>query len=577
MFKLLRYLKGYKKESFIAPLFKMLEATFELLVPLVMAKIIDVGIYTQDIPYILKMCGIMIFFGLLGLVCSVTAQYYAAKAATGFGTALRKDMFAHINSLSYTELDTIGSSTLVTRITSDINQAQAGVNLVLRLFLRSPYLVVGAVIMAFTINTRLAWIFVVLVPVLSIIIYGIMMMTIPLYKRVQKRLDQVLLLTRESLTGARVIRAFARQNQVKEQFAQESDILMKVQLKVGKVSALLNPATYIVINGAIVIVLWFGGKTVYQGDITQGQLIALINYMSQILLALVALANLIVSVTKASASAIRINDVFAQKSDMEEGNKVVSYGDGKEKISFRNVDFAYKGNKNYLTDINFRVKPGETLGIIGGTGSGKTTVVNLIPRFYDVTAGQVMVDGVNVKDYTYAQLRKKIGVVPQNAVLFTGTIRDNMKWGKRDATDEEILRALEVAQAMEFVREKEDGLDTVILQGGKNLSGGQRQRLTIARALVGQPEILILDDSASALDFATDARLRQAIHQATWGMTVIIVSQRAASIKQSDQILVLDDGKMAGLGTHDQLMKTCEVYQEICHSQLSKEELENEK
>lgn len=573
MRKLIKYLKGYEKESIIGPLFKLLEACFELLVPLVMARIIDIGIKNADLPYILKMGAVLIGFGVLGLTCSLTAQYFAAKAATGFGTELRKDLFSHINGLSYTELDTIGTSTLVTRITSDINQAQAGVNLVLRLFLRSPFIVLGAVIMAFTINVKLAWIFVVLVPVLSIVIYGIMMISIPIYKKVQNKLDKVLLITRENLTGARVIRAFSRQKEEIEDFDRESSQLMGIQLLVGRISALLNPITYVVVNAAIIIVLWFGGKTVYSGIITQGELIALINYMSQILLALVALASLIISFTKASASAIRINDVFEQKSDMKEGDTPVLPEEGAPKVVFDNVCFAYKGNKDSLTNLSFTAKAGQTIGIIGGTGSGKSTLVNLIPRFYDVREGAVKMDGVNVKDYPFEQLRRKVGVVPQNAVLFAGTIRDNMKWGKKDASDEEIYRALEIAQAKEFVDDKPEGLDTKILQGGKNLSGGQRQRLTIARALVGQPEVLILDDSASALDFATDSKLRRAITEKTKGMTVFIVSQRATTIRGANQIIVLDDGAVAGIGTHLELFETCEVYKEICLSQLSEKEL----
>lgn len=603
MLKLVKYLKDYKKESIIGPLFKLLEACFELLVPLVVARIIDVGIRNQDIPYILKMCSIMVAFGILGLGCSLTAQYFAAKAAAGFGTELRKDMYSHINGLSYTELDMIGTSTLVTRMTSDINQAQAGVNLVLRLFLRSPFIVVGAVIMAFTIDVKLAIIFVVLVPVLSVVIYGIMLLSIPIYRKVQGKLDKVMLMTRENLSGVRVVRAFSRQADEMRDFDGESEELMKIQMLVGRISALLNPLTYVIINGAVILVLWAGGKTVNMGGITQGELAALINYMSQILLALIALANLIITFTKASASAIRINAVFAQASSMEEGSGVtveegsrvtvqegsgaaVQKGDKKKgissegdfdnraaKVAFDHVSFAYQGNKESLSDIDFRAMPGETIGIIGGTGSGKTTVVNLIPRFYDATKGSVLVDGADVRDYTFGQLRRKVGIVPQNAVLFSGTIRDNLKWGKPDATDEEIREALIIAQAKDFVDSKPDGLDTKVSQGGKNFSGGQKQRLTIARALVGKPDILILDDSASALDFATDARLRQAISDRTKGMTVFIVSQRATSIKNADRILVLDDGRQAGLGTHEQLFESCQVYREICLSQLSENEV----
>ena len=574
MFKLKRYLRKYKKESVIAPMFKMLEACFELLTPLVMARIVDVGIRDRDMGYIMMMCAVMVAFGVFGLLCSATAQYFAAKAATGFGTALREDLFRHVNSFSYTELDMIGTSTLVTRLTSDINQAQAGVNLLLRLFLRSPFIVVGAVVMAFVVNARLAWIFVVLVPVLSLVIYGIMLATIPLYKKVQNRLDVVLRLTRESLAGARVVRVFSRQEDEIQDFREESEGLMHMQLLVGKISALLNPATYVIINAAILVVLWLGGGTVYSGELTQGGLIALINYMTQVLLALLALSMLIVSVTKASASAGRINDVFSQASGMKEGGRETDIREGEMKVSFRHVDFAYKGGKNALTDIRMEVKRGQTIGIIGGTGSGKSTVVNLIPRFYDASAGEVLVDGVDVREYPFSRLRGNIGIVPQNAVLFAGTIRENMQWGKKGASDDEIYRALEIAQAKEFVEAKPDGLETMVLQGGKNFSGGQRQRLTIARALVGEPEILILDDSASALDFATDAKLRRAIAAQTRGMTVFIVSQRAASIKDADQILVLDDGRQVGLGTHRELLETCGVYHEICMSQFSEKELE---
>ena len=574
MFKLKRYLRKYKKESVIAPMFKMLEACFELLTPLVMARIVDVGIRDRDMGYIMMMCAVMVAFGVFGLLCSATAQYFAAKAATGFGTALREDLFRHVNSFSYTELDMIGTSTLVTRLTSDINQAQAGVNLLLRLFLRSPFIVVGAVVMAFVVNARLAWIFVVLVPVLSLVIYGIMLATIPLYKKVQNRLDVVLRLTRESLAGARVVRVFSRQEDEIQDFREESEGLMHMQLLVGKISALLNPATYVIINAAILVVLWLGGGTVYSGELTQGGLIALINYMTQVLLALLALSMLIVSVTKASASAGRINDVFSQASGMKEGGRETDIRKGEIKVSFRHVDFAYKGGKNALTDIRMEVKRGQTIGIIGGTGSGKSTVVNLIPRFYDASAGEVLVDGVDVREYPFSRLRGNIGIVPQNAVLFAGTIRENMQWGKKGASDDEIYRALEIAQAKEFVEAKPDGLETMVLQGGKNFSGGQRQRLTIARALVCEPEILILDDSASALDFATDAKLRRAIAAQTRGMTVFIVSQRAASIKDADQILVLDDGRQVGLGTHRELLETCGVYHEICMSQFSEKELE---
>ena len=564
MRKLLRYLRHYKKESIIGPLFKLLEACFELIVPLVMANIIDIGIKNQDMPYIWKMGAVLVLFGVLGLACSLTAQYFAAKAAVGFGTELRHDLFAHINSLSYAEIDQAGSATLVTRMTSDINQVQSGVNLVLRLFLRSPFIVVGAMIMAFTISVKAALIFVVAVPLLAIVIYGIMMITIPLYKEVQRGLDGILLSTRENLSGIRVVRAFCTQKREIETFAEENSSLLDVQMLVGKLSALLNPATYIIVNVATIAIVWFGGKQVYVGNISQGEVIALVNYMSQILLALIALANLIVSFTKALASASRINEVFELTSDIV---------DKENMVIFDEVSMSYSGAEEAISNISFVVKRGETVGVIGGTGSGKSTLVNLIPRFYDVTKGQILVNGENVKNYKIETLRKKIGVVPQKAVLFRGTIRDNMKMGNENATDEMIYRALETAQALEVVEKKKEGLDAKISQNGKNLSGGQKQRLTIARALVKNPEILILDDSASALDFATDARLRKAIAENTDQMTVFIVSQRASSIMQADKIIVLDDGKMAGIGTHQELLRTCEVYQEICSSQFSKEEV----
>ena len=573
MRKLLRYLKHYKKESIIGPLFKLLEACFELIVPLVMANIIDIGIKNQDMPYIWKMGAVLVLFGVLGLTCSLTAQYFAAKAAVGFGTELRHDLFAHINSLSYAEIDQAGSATLVTRMTSDINQVQSGVNLVLRLFLRSPFIVVGAMIMAFTISVKAALIFVVAVPLLAVVIYGIMMITIPLYKKVQRRLDGILLSTRENLSGIRVVRAFCTQKREIETFAEENSSLLDVQMLVGKLSALLNPATYIIVNVATIAIVWFGGKQVYVGNISQGEVIALVNYMSQILLALIALANLIVSFTKALASASRINEVFELTSDIVDGEYDREESNKENMVIFDEVGMSYSGAEEAISNISFVVKRGETVGVIGGTGSGKSTLVNLIPRFYDVTKGQILVNGENVKNYKLETLRKKIGVVPQKAVLFRGTIRDNMKMGNENATDAMIYRALETAQALEVVEKKKEGLDAKISQNGKNLSGGQKQRLTIARALVKNPEILILDDSASALDFATDARLRKAIAENTDQMTVFIVSQRASSIMQADKIIVLDDGKMAGIGTHQELLRTCKVYQEICSSQFSKEEV----
>ncbi len=580
MRKLLIYLKDYKKESIIGPLFKLLEATFELIVPVIMAHIIDIGIKNQDTLYIWKMGAVLVIFGILGLTCSLLAQYFAAKAAVGFGTALRHDLFWHIENLSHAEVDKAGSSTLVVRMTSDVNQVQSGVNLVLRLFLRSPFIVVGALVMAFTINWKAAMVFVVTVPLLAFVIYGIMVITIPLYKKVQRELDEVLLTTRENLTGVRVIRAFRTQKLERETFEHKSDVLMAIQMHVGKISASLNPLTYIIVNAGIIAVIWFGGIQVNVGDMTQGEVIALVNYMTQTLLALVALANLIITFTKALASAGRINEVFAMKPGIVDGNEKESTAQQTEEpktaVSMEDVTFYYQESKEPAVEhISFTAKKGETIGIIGGTGSGKSTLVSLIPRFYDVTEGQVLVNGKDVREYKVENLRSKVGMVPQKAVLFHGTIRDNMKMGREDASDEEIFAALKTAQALEIVENKPGKLDTVLSEGGKNLSGGQRQRLTIARALVRNPEVLILDDSASALDFATDANLRKAIAEDTNNMTVFIVSQRAASIMHADKIIVLDDGQMVGYGTHQELLKQCEVYQEICYSQFSKEEVQD--
>lgn len=576
MRKLLKYLNDYRKESVIGPLFKLLEACFELAVPLIMANMIDIGIRNQDTRYILKMGSILILFAVLGLTCSLTAQFFAAKASVGFGTALRHDMFRHIQSLSYSEIDRAGSSTLVTRITSDINQVQSGVNLVLRLFLRSPFIVVGAMIMAFTISVRLALIFVVAVPLLSLVIYGIMVISIPLYRQVQKWLDRILLSTRENLEGIRVIRAFGMQHKEREEFKEENTKFLAAQMLVGKISALLNPATYIIVNTATIAIVWFGGRETYAGGITQGEVIALVNYMTQILIALVALSNLIVSFTKAMACANRVNEVFALQPSVQDGSGVSD--NGKEDVTedsvvFHQMSFAYPESKVYaVTGIDFSVKRGEMIGIIGGTGSGKSTLIQMIPRFYDTSEGSVFVNGEDVKNYRIEDLRKKIGIVPQKAVLFRGTIRDNMKVGNENADDDMIMEAIRTAQALEVVEEKPNGLDTMISEGGKNLSGGQRQRLTIARALVRKPEILILDDSASALDFATDARLRKAVRKLE-NMTVFVVSQRASAVMQADRIVVLDDGKIAGIGTHDELMKSSQVYREICLSQLTEKEV----
>lgn len=585
--KLLPFLSGYVKESIIGPLFKLLEATFELIVPLIMAQIIDVGIKHQDVPYIWKMGSILVMFGVLGLSCSLLAQYFAAKAAVGFGTGLRHALFEHIGELSYAEVDKAGSSTLVVRMTSDINQVQSGVNLVLRLFLRSPFIVVGAMIMAFTIDVKTAVIFLITVPLLAVVIYGIMMLTIPLYRKVQKSLDEVLLSTRENLAGIRVIRAFRTQEKEMEEFEEKSTVLMRFQQLVGRISALLNPLTYVLVNLGIIAVVWYGGSAVDTGRITQGEVIALVNYMSQILLALVALANLIVSFTKAVASAGRINEVFELEPGIRDGAGTSEEGAEHEgtkstkdqkaavpRVEMRDVTFYYQGSREpALSGISFTASEGETIGIIGSTGCGKSSLVNLIPRFYDVNEGQVLVNGRDVREWKLDELRDKAGVVPQKAVLFHGTIRENMQMGKENATEEEIRSALKTAQALEIVESKPEGLNTMVSEGGKNLSGGQKQRLTIARALVRQPQILILDDSASALDFATDSRLRKALKEDTPGMTVFIVSQRAASIMYADKIIVLEDGRMAGFGTHRELLDQCSVYQEICYSQLSKEEV----
>ena len=573
---LLAYLKGYKKESILAPLFKMLEASFELFVPLVMAAIIDVGIANQDKPYIVKMCFVLIALGIIGLVCSITAQYFAAKAATGVGTGIRHGLFEHIQKFTFTEMDQLGTSTLITRMTSDINQIQSGVNLVLRLFLRSPFIVFGAMIMAFTVDVKAALVFVVTIPLLSLIVFGIMLVTMPMYKKVQADLDQVLLATRENLTGARVIRAFNKEEDETKRFENAN---------VGRISGMMNPLTYIIVNGAIIALIYVGAVRVDIGDLTQGQVVALINYMSQILVELVKLANLIISVTKAAACLNRVESVLAVKPDMNEGdvrwksNSSEADRDLKNKIpvvEFSHVSLTYKGTSDTsLSDINFCAEKGQTIGIIGGTGSGKSSLVNLIPRFYDATDGTVKINGRDIKEYQTENLREHIGVVLQKAVLFKGSIADNLRWGKEDATEQEMYEALDISQAREFVDTKQGGLEFQIEQGGRNLSGGQKQRMTIARALVRKPEILILDDSASALDFATDAALRKSIKEMKNQPTVFIVSQRAASIQYADQIIVLDDGAMAGIGTHEELLKDCPIYQEIYYSQFPKEAVIN--
>ncbi|MGE9892845.1 ABC transporter ATP-binding protein [Lachnospiraceae bacterium SGI.240] len=582
---LLAYLKDYKKESILAPLFKMLEASFELFVPLVMAAIIDVGIANQDKPYIVKMCFVLIALGIIGLVCSITAQYFAAKAATGVGTGIRHGLFEHIQKFTFTEMDQLGTSTLITRMTSDINQIQSGVNLVLRLFLRSPFIVFGAMIMAFTVDVKAALVFVVTIPLLSLIVFGIMLVTMPMYKKVQADLDQVLLATRENLTGARVIRAFNKEEDETKRFENANQILTDAQKYVGRISGMMNPLTYIIVNGAIIALIYVGAVRVDIGDLTQGQVVALINYMSQILVELVKLANLIISVTKAAACLNRVESVLAVKADMNEGdvrwksNSSETDWDLKNEIpvvEFSHVSLTYKGTSDTsLSDINFCAKKGQTIGIIGGTGSGKSSLVNLIPRFYDATDGTVKINGRDIKEYQTENLREHIGVVLQKAVLFKGSIADNLRWGKEDATEQEMYEALDISQAREFVDTKQGGLEFQIEQGGRNLSGGQKQRMTIARALVRKPEILILDDSASALDFATDAALRKSIKEMKNQPTVFIVSQRATSIQHADQIIVLDDGAMAGIGTHEELLKDCPIYQEIYYSQFPKEAVIN--
>lgn len=579
MRKLLVYLKDYKKESVLGPLFKLLEASFELIVPLVMAAIIDQGVANGDKPYIMKMCMALIFLAVIGLVCSITAQYFAAKAAVGFSTGLRHALFRHIQTLSFSEMDAVGTSTLITRMTSDINQTQNGVNLVLRLFLRSPFIVFGAMIMAFTIDVKAALIFVVTIPLLSIVVFGIMLVSIPLYKKVQSALDKVLGITRENLTGSRVIRAFNKETDEIGNFNESNDALTKIQLYVGKISALMNPITYVIINGAVVALVWTGAVRVNAGYITQGEVVALVNYMSQILVELVKLANLIININKSIASGNRIQAVFDMQPSIRDLEQEYPSGTGNDnqtddvEVEFSHVGLTYTGaGEEALSDIDFTVKKGETIGIIGGTGSGKSSVVNLIPRFYEATKGSVKVEGKDVRRFPLEELRGKIGMVLQKAVLFKGTIRENLLWGNENATEDDIMQALEIAQAKEFVDTKEGGLDFEIEQGGKNLSGGQRQRLTIARAIVKKPDILILDDSASALDFATDAKLRMAIRDMKHKATVFIVSQRAASIMYADKIIVLDDGAIVGTGTHEELLKQCEVYQEIYYSQFKKQD-----
>ena len=571
---MLRYLSGYKRESVLAPLFKMLEATFDLFVPLVMADIVNVGIAAHDFRYILVRCGILLLLAFVGLVCSLTAQYFSAKAAVGYSTGLRHALFEHIQRLSFTEMDTMGTSTLITRMTSDVNQVQSGLNLFLRLFLRSPFVVIGAMIMAFTVNFRAALIFVVAIPLLSVVVFGVMVITRPLYKSVQTRLDRVLGLTRENLTGVRVVRAFDKERSEVDRFEDANELLTQMQLHVGHISALMNPLTYVIINLAIVALLYVGSIEINIGGMASGDVIALVNYMNQILVELVKLANLIVQVSKALACAGRVQAVLDTKPGMEfpaelTGN--VPAEKAGDAVRFDHVSLTYKGaGAPSLSDINFTAKRGQTIGVIGGTGSGKSSLISLIPRFYDATEGSVEIMGRPVRQYPRADLRGKVAVVMQKAQLFGGTIRSNLLWGSQNASDADLWAALETAQAAEFVKAKPLGLDEPVEQGGRNLSGGQKQRLTIARALVGKPDILILDDSASALDYATDAALRKALAALPGDLTVFIVSQRAASLQHADQIIVLDDGRMVGLGRHAELLESCPVYKEIYESQFKK-------
>ena len=565
---LIKYLRHYIKESILAPLFKMLEASFELFVPLVMAAIIDTGIKNSDKPYIFKMGMVLVGLAIVGFISALTAQYFAAKAAVGFGKELRGDLY--INTLSYSEIDKIGTSTLITRLTADVNQMQTAVNLFLRLFLRSPFIVIGAVVMAFTVDPKTAIIFAVSIPLLAVVVFGIMFYSVPIYKKVQNRLDSVMRMTRENLSGVRVIRAFNHEQREIEDFDKCSEELKDMQLYGGKISAYLNPITYVIVNLSIVLIIYVGGLRVDTGRLTQGEVISLINYMSQVLVELIKLSNLIINLTKSVACGNRINDVFKIKPSINDGSGIKTEND--TAVEFDHVSATYAGsNEKSLDSLTLNVPRGSTVGIIGATGSGKTTLINLIPRFYDVSGGSLKVNGTDVRNYNVDELRKLVGVVPQKAALVSGTVRDNMKWGKPDATDEEINAALKTAQALDFVDEK-DGLDSKILQGGKNLSGGQIQRLTIARALVRKPEILILDDSSSALDFATDAALRRAIKSDTDNMTVFIVSQRFSTIKNADMIIVLDDGRVCGIGKHDELFESCEEYRDICESQLSSKE-----
>lgn len=573
MKKILVYLKDYKKESVIAPLFKMLEAIFELIVPLVVAQIIDIGISNSDTSYILSRCGVLFLLAVIGLTCAVCAQFFAARAAVGFASQLRSALFSHIQTLSYADMDEIGTSTLMNRMTNDVNQLQSGVNMVLRLFMRSPFVVFGAMIMAFTVDVKGALVFVVVIPLLSVVVFGVMLITMPMYKKVQAALDKVLGKTRENLVGARVIRAFNKEEKEIEEFNKSNEILTNMQLMVGRISALMNPVTLLIVNVATIVIIWIGAKQVYTGILTQGEVVALVSYMSQILVELVKLANLIILITKAVACGNRVATILEREPAIKEKNTTPVIGDAKAPmVVFKDVAMQYgKGTEEALSNISFSAKRGQTIGIIGGTGSGKSTLINLIPRFYDVSKGAVLLEGTDVREYPLTQLRQKIGVVPQKAVLFHGTIAENLRWGNPEASEEELWKAIQFAQAMDVIAEKEDGLHHMVEQGGRNLSGGQKQRLTIARALVKNPDILILDDSASALDFVTDAKLRSALQTIAENRTIFIVSQRTSSIQHADLILVLEDGETVGIGTHGELLESCAVYKEIYDSQFHSE------
>lgn len=579
MFKLIPYLKDFKKECFLGPLFKLLEAILELIVPLVMAKIIDIGVKSYDTSYIIKMGILIIILGIVGLGSALVCQYFAAKASQGFGTKLRNELFRHINSLSHSEIDNIGTPSLITRIINDVNQLQVAVAMAIRLGVRAPFIILGSAIMAMFINLKLSLIFFLSIPLIVLTLYLVMGKSIPLYRVIQKKLDKISLITRENLEGVRVVRAFSKQEVEKDRFNIAALDHSNTAIKVGKLSALLNPLTFMIMNFSIAFIVWFGGIGVNNGNFTQGEIIAFVNYMTQILLTLIVVANLVIIFTKASASATRVNEVLDTKSSIKEASsstKVQATNNSSKIIEFKNVSFSYNNSKQYsLENISLSINKGETIGIIGGTGAGKSTLVNLMPRFYESTEGEIFINGENIKNYSIKDLRNLFGIVPQKAVLFTGSLRENMKWANKNASDEEILMALDIAQCSDFVSNLKDGLDTSVLQGGKNFSGGQKQRLTIARALVGSPKIIILDDSSSALDFATDLKLRQALNIHAKEITTIIVSQRASSIKNSDKIVVLDDGKLAGIGTHEELLENSEVYKEICLSQLTREEAYN--